>query len=250
MQVDAFPVKIRNYNNALAVQVCRHAVYQQWRCINTRMEFINHWLNNEEQRHLLSFPVVKRKVDWLSGRIAAKLAVCNYTMKRLNVKEISIDYNDNRRPFFADYFVSISHSQLLAVALVGDSRLGIDTECNTRLTHNNISPLITKEEITQVCIGNDIENQQAKTLIWCLKEALFKTFGENNFINFAKKIRIIYWSRGVVRWHAPLLEQCFPYAASENWNIDTYMNNESVTINVRTKHPLIGINFPSKTSLL
>jgi len=91
-------------------------------------------LAEAETADFAQLPIQKRKIEWLSGRIAAKKAFAQH-MATANpghtFPEIAVLNGRNRAPFilgYPDLTLSISHSSAHAVAVVAPFHIGVDIE--------------------------------------------------------------------------------------------------------------------------
>jgi len=96
--------------------------------------FVASWLTEAENAIFLRMSVKKRRLEWLSGRIASKNAFAQY-MAALNgngtVPRISVLNGPNRAPFIAEHpelSISISHSYEYAVSVIAPFGIGVDIE--------------------------------------------------------------------------------------------------------------------------
>ncbi len=114
-----------------------------------------------------SFKNDKRRREWLSVRAALNVFYDN---------KIVIKYRDNGAPYVdGSRFISISHSGNFVIAILSDKRVGVDIEQNTARIHRVAPKFLNKTEL-QLC------NQDGfcLTLLWCVKEALFKHQGRSD----------------------------------------------------------------------
>ncbi len=125
---------------------------------------------------LEKFTTIKRRKQWLGGRLAAKTALLRKDGGGLTDWEI-VNEKDGRPGaiFIPDPGraapISISHSHNLACALVADHPCGIDVELISgrprRLAPRFSAP--TENEIIK-----DLDPEPGCTLLWCAKESLRK----------------------------------------------------------------------------
>ena len=125
--------------------------------------------DNTECSHLKSN---KRKKEFLSCRI-----LLNYFNKNLK-----ISYSENGSPNLNNHqYISISHSGNLVCIIISDKKIGMDIELisdkSLRLKEKFINSHHTKL------------NNEKSTLIWCIKEAVFK-FHEIGNVDFIKDISV------------------------------------------------------------
>ncbi len=158
------------------------------------------WLSEAERRRFAQLPVHKRRLEWLAGRLAAKQA-----WQRLHrcpdwPLHTSVRADALGRPRFDDAALSISHSRCEALVAVAHVPVGIDTETFDALRAGSLSVLLRPDEVQAVQRGWQCDAWVARTLLWCLKEALFKaTGGAGSFVHFAVALRVHAWSPGDVQ---------------------------------------------------
>ncbi len=131
-------------------------------------------LSNEEMEKYSSFKVPKRKNEWLAGRFAAKTVVNKLLNSNLNLREIPITYDTNRRPLCLlngkTYLLSITHSGNWAAAIVKDentSFLGMDIEKIEVRSKFWIEDYFHKDEAKD-------QMPEHLTKLWTIKEAILK----------------------------------------------------------------------------
>jgi 4'-phosphopantetheinyl transferase EntD len=104
-------------------------------------------------------------------------------------KELSIYYNDNRKPFIKgnSYYISISHSRDLTSILLSHSRkVGIDLEYMSHRIGNISHRFISDHDV----VTDDEEQKKYHLYIhWCAKEALYKICDKQD-INFKDNLTI------------------------------------------------------------
>lgn len=91
--------------------------------------------------------------------------------------------DENGKPHFskASLFVSISHCENKAAAIVSENKCGVDVE-----TYTNKAERISKRFLSDEEKGNCL-HQDDYTIYWMAKEAIYKAFGENE-ITFKRDI--------------------------------------------------------------
>lgn len=119
-----------------------------------------------------------KKSDWLSGRIALKLAFQDFnhdTFRELT--DIVIGNLPNGRPYFTGFknlYCSLGHSFSYGVGIVSDKPIGIDIE---KIRPHNF------ELLKYIADNNEIELLKGNlksdiiTTIWVVKEAVMKGLG-------------------------------------------------------------------------
>jgi 4'-phosphopantetheinyl transferase len=137
-------------------------------------------LTREELETLERFSYLPRKLEWLSVRVL---------LNEMTDKELSIYYNDNRKPFIKgnSYYISISHSRdLTSIMLSHERKVGIDLEYMSHRIGN-----IAHRFISDLDVVTDDEEQKKYHLYihWCAKEALYKICDKQD-INFKDNLTI------------------------------------------------------------
>jgi len=97
------------------------------------------WLAVEELQKIHSFALLKRKKEWLAGRICAKIVTaCQLQLSQpVQYHRIQIANHESGRPYFQPtgeyahlrmHDVSISHSGEFAIAICADNFCGVDIQ--------------------------------------------------------------------------------------------------------------------------
>lgn len=164
------------------------------------------------ERHILSdmdlakakaFPIAKRQEEWLTARLSAKMAMLQYQatftcdLPSLSPKEITITNDPTGRPGFSGALtpelrntdLSLSHGAGFGLALVADSRCGIDIQeprdSMTRVRDKFCTP--EEEELLRQPF-NEIPARQHLTLLWTAKEAAKKALSHTRMPGFLELI--------------------------------------------------------------
>ncbi|MBW1634991.1 MAG: 4'-phosphopantetheinyl transferase superfamily protein [Deltaproteobacteria bacterium] len=156
-----------------------------------------------EQTQLQSYKFPKRRSEFLSGRICAKLAASHYLQEHLHnlpeMEQIEICNSESGRPFlslhpprpFIPPEISISHSSGYAAAIAAQHRCGIDIQKQAK------SLIKVKERycgareyalLTQIIKKEDELARLA--LLWAAKEAIQKTFSTKSGVVAFSGIRL------------------------------------------------------------
>jgi len=106
---------------------------------------------------------------------------------RLLFNEISpntlISYNEFGAPTLDNgKHISISHSKDLVTVIISEKKVGIDIEAISEKALRLSSKFVSKKNLINL-------NQEKATLIWCLKEAVYKWYQKGG-VNFIKDIII------------------------------------------------------------
>ena len=139
-------------------------------------EFTVEFLSKEEMDRLNGFKVLKKQLEWITGRFLLKTLVMRYAEKNVELKKILVSYHDLGAPFLPDFpflDISLSHCRnITAAAAMPEScgNIGIDVE------HIGPSPgdgflrtAFTENE--QKRVGTDPEKIFTN---WTVKEAFLK----------------------------------------------------------------------------
>ena len=137
--------------------------------ISEPLEKLINLTSNTDFSHLKSD---KRKKEFLACRI-----LLNYFNKNLK-----ISYSENGSPNLNNHqYISVSHSGDLVCIIISDQKIGIDIEKisdkSLRLKEKFVNPHHTKL------------NKEKSTLIWCVKEAIYK-FHKIGNVDFIKDISV------------------------------------------------------------
>jgi hypothetical protein len=113
------------------------------------------------------------KVNKLQKRIIEKTAQANLLIEA-EYDPLLLSYNPSGKPFIrkSSNYISFSHSGEYAVLMVSHSNCGIDIEKDNPKI-KRISPKFLNE--SESCF---LSQPGAINWIWCIKEAVFKYFGE------------------------------------------------------------------------
>jgi 4'-phosphopantetheinyl transferase len=149
-------------------------------------------LTREELETLDRFTHMPRKIEWLSVRAL---------LNEMTGNELSIYYNENRKPFIRgnSYYISISHSRdLTSILLSREKKVGIDLEYMSHRIGSICERFINEnDEITE-----DTEQKKYHLYIhWCAKEALYKICDKQD-ISFKDSLtieRFIPLEKGSIR---------------------------------------------------
>lgn len=126
----------------------------------------------------------KRRIEWLSGRLAARRAVLQHTGAGgdCGVADVpSVLGGADRPPYIGGHpglHVSISHSHGYAVAVVAGYAIGVDIEKIERRPRSLADYFCSEEECALLGAGPPgAEDDELITRLWSRKEALAKFLG-------------------------------------------------------------------------
>jgi 4'-phosphopantetheinyl transferase EntD len=96
-------------------------------------------------------------------------------LKEFGYKDIKLHYDENGKPYLNDgKYISITHSFMFSAIIISDFEIGIDIEKQRDKIVKIASRFIAYE--SQYLIVEDIEYIKKLTVIWCIKESLYKLF--------------------------------------------------------------------------
>lgn len=145
------------------------------------------YLNQIEMAQYQTLPPRRRR-SWLNGRVAAKDAVRAFCWRRhggfdFYPKEIHIDNDANGKPLLSAHItqpfsealnLSIAHKDLLAIAVVSESPVGIDIEIIAERDDKFVDVAFSENEKKLLPIDNRAE---WISRFWAAKEAVAKMVG-------------------------------------------------------------------------
>ncbi len=152
-------------------------------------EYASAVLNVDEFEIFKKFKIKKRKVEWLSGRIAGKQAFANYISSlhcTNRILTISILNNQARSPYIVEHpelYLSISHSNEYAVAVIARFKIGIDIE-KIEPRPDSLANYFSSDEEKEVLKNEPLRKDDLITFFWSRKEAVSKFLGLGGKLNF------------------------------------------------------------------
>jgi 4'-phosphopantetheinyl transferase EntD len=145
-----------------------------WKITESTDELFNNLqLQNEELVKVNNFRLDKRKQEFLAVRCLLKLLL-NHDAK--------INYLPSGKPVLTNssYYISISHTRgHAAVALSKSPFSGIDIEYPSERVTRVYQRFVSKKEQLFIPEKRKLDYY---TLLWCLKETMFKLFDDSNII--------------------------------------------------------------------
>jgi len=146
-------------------------------------------LSGDDWKEFYQFRMLKRKSEWLSGRLAAKIALFSHKAKEnitVDFRDIKILKNKNKAPYFSncnDLYLSITHSHPYAIAVVSKNKIGIDIE--KLISSTSIFSLFFSDiEIKELYKHDNTLSLKLATMAWTQKEAISKYRGLGMKLNF------------------------------------------------------------------
>lgn len=154
------------------------------------------WLSVEEQQELGVFKLLKRRKEWLAGRICAKIVAVRWlkTFQLTQHNAIHIENREDGRPYLSlpDQYgdqsppdISISHSGKFAIALCSNAFCGIDIQ------ETKESLLRVKDRYCDKCESSIIQDSLSPlsvslrlNLLWTAKEAIRKAMSHTRLPGF------------------------------------------------------------------
>jgi 4'-phosphopantetheinyl transferase EntD len=148
-------------------------------------------LRNSDIHKLNSYKIEHRKLEFLATRCLVK--------EILDINP-EIDYRQSGKPVLSNsvYNISISHTKnFAAIALSKNNNVGIDIEYPSDRVCRVYKRFISPEEHTFIPNGKETEYY---TIIWCLKETMYKLFDEKSIIfnRHLKCMPFIHKKEGVI----------------------------------------------------
>ncbi len=151
-------------------------------------------LNREERKAWKALTSVRRRIEWLMGRIAVKDAVRLLLRRHCGIAlcpaDIEIVADEHGRPGVRGLWleqvgrvpvVSLAHTGDMAVAIAsfaGDCEgVGIDVERVGRVTAEVERAAFTLEELRLLDAVGDTARREWSARLWCAKEAVSKALG-------------------------------------------------------------------------
>ncbi|MBC8265840.1 MAG: 4'-phosphopantetheinyl transferase superfamily protein [Flavobacteriales bacterium] len=148
------------------------------------------------------FETEKRKKEFLASRLLLQEICSNET----------ITYNEFGAPTLNNgKFISISHSKELVAIIISEQQVGIDIEQISEKPLRLSSKFVAEKNL------NNLTKEKA-TLIWCLKEAVFK-WHQKGKVDFIKDIIIPEFSekdKGQIKAHFKSQELILNYQKTNN----------------------------------
>lgn len=146
-------------------------------------------LNDDEFELYQKFKIKKRKVEWLSGRIAARQAFANCAASWHDSHQfpnISVLNNQARAPYIVGHpelHLSISHSHEYAVAVIARFKIGIDIE-KIEPRPDALANYFCSQEERQMLEKEPLRKDELLTFFWSRKEAISKFLQMGGKLNF------------------------------------------------------------------
>ncbi len=140
-----------------------------------------HFLHPKEHKQLGEYQLKKRRDEWLTGRICAKIAAGNFLADdTFLATQLIIATKSTGRPFLTGEIpqrlhqsdVSLSHGAGYGLATVTEGRCGVDVEAITRDFHRIQEKFCSPQETQNMAQhATKLTTQQSLALLWTAKEA-------------------------------------------------------------------------------
>jgi phosphopantetheinyl transferase len=156
-------------------------------------------LNESELKKAASLHAAKRQGEWLTGRLAVKMAAMHFlpdtplAQYQVAPHQLSVHNDDSGRPYLAGDLpaelekteISLSHGNGYAAAIIGNSPCGIDIESNRESLKKVRDKFCTvEEEDTLLQQLGDLSGLQQLTILWTAKEAIKKSLSHLHMPGF------------------------------------------------------------------
>jgi len=127
------------------------------------------------------------RINWIYGRLAAKIAYSKF--KKKDLQEISISSHRSGAPYIknSNIFCSISHSNKFFLAAVSKYPVGVDIERSRKRSKELLKYIASDREIE---IMKAKESENLTPLVWTIKGSVLKGTGKGLALPISK-IRII-----------------------------------------------------------
>lgn len=158
------------------------------RHIEAKDEQADTYLVKEENSQFSRFKYPKRRYEWLGGRIAAKYAAMLLTsptsteLTKNQWQSLKISQNDHGKPYLCSSenlhnlpYISISHSEGVAVGLAAYYPCGVDIQEITAALERVEKRFVTQEEKDLLSAHNQMKVKRSDLgVLWSAKEAIKK----------------------------------------------------------------------------
>ena len=139
------------------------------------------WKISESLENLISLRSNANCSHLKTNKRKKEFVACRILLNIYN-KDLKISYSKNGSPNLSNHqYISISHSDDLVCIIISDKKVGMDIEMISEKS------LRLKERF--INSHHTILNKEKSTLIWCIKEAVFK-FHEIGNVDFIKDISV------------------------------------------------------------
>ncbi len=154
--------------------------------LNSDPSAVLSFLTQKEKTRFNGIKNEKRKIEFLSGVIAAKELYSSLQKSKDSITKVEIRKEEKGQPYFYDLknkersamHLSITHSGDFAIAAIGKSPIGIDIEQIEERSESFYKEAFTEKERDEIS-----SNAKKGTIYWTIKEAITKALGEGLHLN-------------------------------------------------------------------
>jgi len=160
------------------------------------------FLHTNEITQLSKYRLPKRRSEYLTGRICAKIAAIDYLKSSLNpaplMEKIEIVNNEQGHPSLILHTqpeitipnISISHSGEYAAAIATQHRCGIDIQKHEQSLIKVREKYCANREFKIIAEENEADELGQLALLWSAKEAIQKSYGIKTGMPTFSEIRL------------------------------------------------------------
>ncbi|WP_163337124.1 4'-phosphopantetheinyl transferase superfamily protein [Desulfopila sp. IMCC35008] len=156
-------------------------------------------LGDTELNKATHYQVAKRQNEWLTGRLAVKMATMHYLPDTLSAQlqvephQFTVENSDSGRPYLTGNLpedlqktdISLSHGNGYGAAIIADTPCGIDIEsCRESLKKVRHKFCTAEEEETLLHQLGELSDLQQLTILWTAKEAAKKSLSHLHMPGF------------------------------------------------------------------
>ena len=200
----SWPIQCDQRTHYVRAVIRRAVVQDTWLNLKRNQANLLPWFSEDECKQLVRFPVLKRQVDWLAGRLVAK-ACAQYLRPAQQASDVVFTYDAFGRPCWVNgYYCSLSHTHERAVAVVAAQPVGVDVETLRNRQSELLKLFVFDDEIRTVKTRLLVDENHAYAVLWSLKEAFFKAVGQGDFLTFARAVRLLHWVDHQLQWQVAL----------------------------------------------
>lgn len=159
-------------------------------------------LSNNELEQVHGFTLARRQEEWLTTRVCAKISAMRYHVAtrapfRLSPNTITVSNNESGRPSLAGQLspelsnadLSLSHGAGYGLALLADTRCGVDIEEPREALLRTQDRYCTEEEAELLLQAlGEVSLTQQLALLWAAKEAGKKSLSHLRMPGFSELI--------------------------------------------------------------
>ena len=164
------------------------------------------WKITESFKDLLQSAHLKPKSLERVTKMKSEMHQCGFLsvrhlLKKFGYTDVELHYDDNGKPYLNDgKYISITHSFTFSAVIISDSKVGIDIEKQ----RDKIAVIAHKFCSYEFDYLDKIDNEYIKklTVIWCIKESLYKLFATPglSFLQHTFVIPFVLEDKSTVSW--------------------------------------------------